>query len=243
MKVSLASPVGDRLEPEFVISLLATLDLLVTRGFSVDWGYTGAAAVLHYARNLICQEQFAAGVDVGVQLDVDHTWSAEDFAAAVECVAGGKADLVGFPYTTRRAEAVEADGAFISPSFLGPEGGPPDLPLKGFEFNGYRYIEVDSVGAGLLVYSRRLLEKMMDLTPRDGEPWLSTKMPMSDVWLFDFDKLDGSRLGEDVYFCRRWRKLGGKVYCSVDAQVGHIGKAVYGSDFTQVVARYPSLIE
>jgi hypothetical protein len=44
-----------------------------------------------------------------------------------------------------------------------------------------------------------------------------------------FDRMpgDGSYVGEDVSFCRRWRFLGGEVFGLFGAEIGHVGTHVF----------------
>jgi len=49
--------------------------------------------------------------------------------------------------------------------------------------------------------------------------------------------------GEDVYFCNKWRELGGKVYCHRDAIVAHIGKTTFAASFQLAISSMPIEIE
>ena len=49
-------------------------------------------------------------------------------------------------------------------------------------------------------------------------------------FLYDFFGMfvwDGVLLNEDVAFCRRWRDLGGQIWCDPDIDLHHHGSKVY----------------
>lgn len=69
-------------------------------------------------------------------------------------------------------------------------------------------IEVEAVGAGFLMVSRELLEKMAT----EYEP------PMAWFWE---PIQDGLHVGEDFGFCQRVRMLGEKVWVDLRVQLGH----------------------
>jgi hypothetical protein len=43
---------------------------------------------------------------------------------------------------------------------------------------------------------------------------------------------DGTRLGEDYSFCKRWRSLAGnEIWAAVDEPIGHVGDMIYGAPY------------
>lgn len=46
---------------------------------------------------------------------------------------------------------------------------------------------------------------------------------------FEYGDNPGERIGEDIWFCRKWRETGGKIYCDavLTRQLGHIGIKKY----------------
>lgn len=229
LKVAIGTAVYDQVEPQYVRSLVRTLALLRDRGHQADWDY-GQSSLLHWTRSHIANQQFQDGADVLVQVDADQKWDAPDLVAAIECVGAGRADVVGFAIPTRR----KVDRIFLSPQFTRVEAGEDAatpttskvvLPLRGFVDENVRYIQVHSV-SGLTVCSRACIERLLVGVGRfhDGTPAL-----------YDFAVVDGERLGEDMYFCSRWRALGGKIHFHADATVSHVGKAVFAGDVRTMI--------
>jgi len=211
LKIFIGSPCYDSMEPEFVGSLLASMDALHDRGHELcDWGYV-RGTLPHFARNTLAFEALSEGADVMVQVDTDHQWKSGDLVAAIECVGAGRVDVVGFAHVTRSDSTLGGD-PFVSPKML------PEKSLRAIRHEGVVYVEVRAVGAGVLVASRRCLERLAEGAPKDkrGQPKLFM-MP--------------DETGEDVYFCQQWQKLGGRIYCHRDAIVAHIGKATFAASF------------
>jgi len=223
LRIFLGSPCYDTMEPEFVGSLIASMDMLRERGHEVcDWGFV-RGTLPHFARNSLAAEALSEEVDVMVQLDTDHQWRSGDLVAAIECIGAGRADVVGFAHVTRSNQTLGGD-PFVSPKML------REKTLRAIQHAGVVYIEVASVGAGIFVVSRRALERLTETATRtrNGLPMLF-KMP--------------DDTGEDFYFCEKWRELGEKVYCHRDAIVAHIGKTTFASSFQLAISGMPIEIE
>lgn len=223
LKVFLGSPCFDMMEPEFVGSLIASMDALRDRGHELcDWGYI-KGSLPHFARNSLAAEAMSEEADVMVQIDTDHQWSSRHLVEAIECVGAGRADVVGYAHVTRNDDTLGGD-PFVSPKML------EDKTLRAIEHESVVYVEVRSVGGGVLVVSRRCLEQLSSSAPKDkrGSPKLF-RMPEES--------------GEDTYFCDQWRQLGGKVYCHRDAIVAHIGKTTFASSFKLAISDMPIEID
>jgi|HubBroStandDraft_2_1064218.scaffolds.fasta_scaffold03524_10 hypothetical protein len=219
LKIFIGSPCYDSMEPEFVGSLIATMDALHDRGHELcDWGYI-RGTLPHFARNALAAEAMSEGADVMVQIDADHQWKSGHLVEAIECVGAGVADVVGFAHVTRSNDTLGGD-PFVSPKLF------KEKSLRAIRHEGVVYVEVRAVGTGILVASRRCLEQLSSSAPKNkrGQPKLFM-MP--------------DETGEDVYFCDQWRQLGGKVYCHRDAVVAHIGKTTFAASFQLAVRDMP----
>jgi hypothetical protein len=223
LKIFIASPCYDSMEPEFVGSLLASMDALRERGHELcDWGYV-KGTLPHFARNAIAAEAVDEGADVMVQVDTDHQWGSTNLVEAIECVGSGSADVVGFPHVTRSDDTLGGD-PFVSPKLF------KEQALRAIRYAGVVYVEVRAVGTGVLVVSKRCLERLSESAPKNkrGQPKLFM-MP--------------DETGEDTFFCDKWRELGGKVYCHRDAIVAHIGKTTFAASFQLAIRDMPIEVE
>lgn len=81
-------------------------------------------------------------------------------------------------------------------------------PLPETEITDDPVMPVEMVGAGFLMVTRGLLEKM---AAEYGEPMPWFAMPI----------IDGRHMGEDVEFCRRVWEIGSQVYVDIGVQLSH----------------------
>lgn len=92
-------------------------------------------------------------------------------------------------------------------------------------------LEVKDVPFGFARIKRACIEKMIEAYPED---WFNsnTKERMKCFALFNTEIRDHTFWGEDYYFCRRWREIGGRVFCDPNIRLAHVnsdGKAFSGS--------------
>jgi hypothetical protein len=82
LKIFLGSPCYDSMEPEFVGSLIASMDMLHDRGHELcDWGFV-KGTLPHFSRNALAAEAMSEEADVMVQIDVDHQWASKHLVEA-----------------------------------------------------------------------------------------------------------------------------------------------------------------
>jgi hypothetical protein len=108
------------------------------------------------------------------------------------------------------------------------------LPIAGF-VDGDGFVEVAEAPTGFMVIRREVFKKMMlrypelNYTP-DGPP----NHPEAHLhWLFFDCMVDPESrryLSEDYAFCRRWRDMGGKVWCDMNSKLEHLGQHMYRGD-------------
>ena len=100
-------------------------------------------------------------------------------------------------------------------------------------------IEVKDAGTGFMCIKREVIEKMIKAMP-ELEYKKEVRFLMNDKddgtrWaIFDgeIDKEDGRYLSEDYLFCRRWQRLGGKVWLDPEIILTHMGTyAFQGNKF------------
>jgi hypothetical protein len=117
----------------------------------------------------------------------------------------------------------------------------PDIMWRGSDGTGggrFQLAEVDYMGFGFMLLSRRCVEAMTERYRE--ELWYRDKMMgvrMDIVALFQLMIKPGTRelLSEDYAFCERWRAMGGKVYCATDP-ASHVGGHLFRGHQHQVVA-------
>lgn len=105
-------------------------------------------------------------------------------------------------------------------------------------------LEVEAVPAGFVCLSRSMLERMC-------EAYADLKFSFREVpggvayGLFDAEwETDDTglrhKLGEDYSFCKRWRKLGGRIYVDPQISMGHLGTKLWQGRLADKFAAPPS---
>jgi hypothetical protein len=96
-------------------------------------------------------------------------------------------------------------------------------------------LEVEAMPAGFVCLSRSMLERMIGVYT--SLKFSFEQCPGGVAWdLFDgFWEADETGLrhksGEDYSFCRRWRDIGGKVWCDPHISMGHAGMKLWQGRF------------
>jgi len=216
--VMLATPVADKVETDTVQSVEGLRDYLMQLGYQVPPWQFCKGGLVDANRNLIAEWMLESRCTVLVQFDADHVFKPADVAPAVNFVASGRADVVGFAHPWKRDTREGGRlGNLVSPRLF------DDYSKHTYQvFQGRQFMSVWGVGTGILVTSRRCLEKMYSTARAFGD----------SAHRAIFDAKTG--YGEDLAFCNDWReKHGGVVWCDAQADIGHIGSKVYHGDLAE----------
>ena len=107
------------------------------------------------------------------------------------------------------------------------------------------YLQVDGVGAGVLMFSREVISEMLLKLPEIVDPFPINKHPASELILAQgltrlirpFDpivNMEIGRLSEDLSFSRRWKYgCGGEVWANIRHPVGHIGNHEFRASYEE----------
>ena len=97
-----------------------------------------------------------------------------------------------------------------------------------------RYVACAEGGAGFLCLSREAVVKLVAGVETYGGERNGQPRRCPDLFRSVVD--GGVRIGEDQYLCRRWRALGGTVWCAVDAKLAHVGTGgVFEGDYARFI--------
>lgn len=189
----------------------------------------------HKARNAICHVFMQSPCTHLLFIDADIEFDAYDIIKMVESdkpIVGGLnykntilwdkiAELANRKgdknYTIDYIKAISKDYNFI----------PKDNDMNNVDLT-QDYIEVDAVGTGVLLMKKEALKQIQDAYVTDR--YLDTE---GSVFRFFDNAMKMTSLvntnvyeSDDVFFCNRWRELGGKVYLYTKFQCKHWG--MYG---------------
>jgi len=87
-------------------------------------------------------------------------------------------------------------------------------------------LDVEGVPAGFMRLSRRCLERM-SAAYESGWYADSSVSTGRAVSLFEFSVQNHARYSEDIFFCQRWRELGGKVWVDPKLTLTHHGEKAW----------------
>jgi hypothetical protein len=91
------------------------------------------------------------------------------------------------------------------------------------------FIEVDGVGAGVLLIQRGAIEQMLKKLPNLSDKTAPKTSPIARnldrlIRAFDPVTTGAGRLSEDFSFCHRWRnECGGEIWASTERKITHVG--------------------
>lgn len=196
---------------EHAKSLFETTTACLMNGIPYSHAFSIGNALIHDARNRMVGWFMASPATDLLFIDADIAWDASD---AIKLITSPH-DVIGGAYRQKRDDAEMYNVANPVPGATG-------------------LIECDYLGTGFLKISRRAIERMTEALPEtryqdsDGNPIHA---------IFDTANIDGTFIGEDALFCRRWRELGGKVFMAPGMTLWHVGRKAYGGNFAQLIAR------
>lgn len=208
-----------------VAAIMGAVNVMTTqKGWNASFNFRVGDSILPRARNAeLANALHDPDVTDLIQIDADTYCSAEELAKLVE----HPVDIVGAPYRTRNEPL-----SWPSVRWLHQDVAPD--PSNGL-------LEVEGIGTGLIRISRNAIQKLYDSEPRDyGDP---TCKPGRAKPIFFFDVVDGHLWGEDIVFCRKWRALGGKVWCDPSITTAHIGTQSFVGNLGKYLSEQPENIQ
>lgn len=189
MTILVAMPVYDGKVPvQTVKSLLDERAAAVMVGDDLLVEFLSGCSHPGQGRNQLAQAFMDSNCERLVFLDSDVTWDVGNLIK----IARYPVDFVGGCYRHKREEETY------------PIHWLPDPKLKGLHSNEFGLIEVASLPGGFTSLSRNVFESLKDAHPEREFEFMGHKM--HGYFEMPFNS------GEDGYFCKSWRDIGGKVF-------------------------------
>lgn len=103
-------------------------------------------------------------------------------------------------------------------------------------------IEVMDASTGFFLVQRIVFEKMIQAYPElhyKNDSSIDPKFNPHCYALFDtwLDPDDNRYLSEDYTFCRRWQKIGGKIWLDPNTRLSHVGAFTFPGDVSRLFGR------
>lgn len=191
-------------------SLSETCKLGLTQNINVFCIYMSYDALVQRARNDIVQLALESNVDDLVFVDCDVDWLPKDFFKLLS----HKADVVGGVYPKKSDDETYP------------------VKLKDARVPGQGLVEVDGLPMGFTRITRNALKLVWETSKEYREPHkVKPNRMVFDIGIND----QGYLVSEDIAFCDKWKKLGGKLYLDPDIDLGHVGTKRWTGNFSKWV--------
>jgi len=197
----IATPAYDgRLSTAYTHSLLQTQVALAVNGIGMAPIFETGNALLEYARNLLVDRFLQSKAEALMFIDSDIGWDARDVLTLYK----SGYEVVGGVAPMRH------DGEGFCAKVIPHQSG--------------IYLDVEHVGTGFLLIRRTAFEKM------DVPVFTDPRSKRAVKAFFEVVIENGQMYGEDVEFCRRWRKVG-KIKVFPDMNLRHIGSKSWTGNY------------
>lgn len=225
--VFIATPMyGGMCYGAYAKSLFNTMKTLLDNGIEVQFRDVYNDSIVSTARNTLTGLFLKSGCDYLLFIDADQTFKPEDVLRMID----EDKDVLGAVIPKKEINwhvVKEAVKQNIDIDLLARCTGSFNLAGnidQNTDFN--KPFEVDHIGTGMMLIKRKVFEKLMSevesYTYSEGRvQGLDIGEKMYEFWKVTVN--NGMLTGEDVYFCKLWQKLGGKVYAVAYPRVSHIG--------------------
>lgn len=215
----------------FTRSLLKLQQVCMARGITLYWEYEANESLITRARCRMLTQFIENPMFTHVMwIDSDITFEPEQFLALLDADVG----VIAAAYPLKRyffqeeGEPAKPTAAILQYAYS-IDGGQAKI-IDG------RRIEALDVATGFMLIQRDVIEQMIEAYPESFVSDSVGDAGKRHYLLFD-TMLDGDRfLSEDYAFCRRWQKLGGKVYLDIPAsRLAHSGTVTYVGDLPEAL--------
>ena len=216
---------------EYTQSLLGTIAAFQMLGIRCDLTQIVGDSILPRARNQLVARFLSSGAEDALFIDADMQWQPSDvlrLLSSDQLMIGGAC--------RRRLEMAESDPRSWCIRFKPDSGGRIKEDNRGA-------IEVEGAGLGFLRVSRRVFERLIAAHPdwkRPGTIFMTPPEREHYHRFFRFPDEDAEELGEDFFFCRAWRELGGTAWIDPRLAIGHVGSKIYRGSVYALLHRAPS---
>ena len=145
--------------------------------------------------------------------------------------------FIGIPKAVRARKSVS-----ISAQVSG-QAGTPEPKVIQQQLKVEPFMEVESCGAGIMLISRKAIDRMIQCCPDIVDTVRFKRHPFiakdfKDKFLTPFNPIstDKRSMSEDISFCYRWTdKCGGKIFAAADAKILHVGQQIVEGRYSDSV--------
>jgi len=222
IRVFIAIPTVGPLCAETAVSLFSGKEALLAAGIESELVICAYGCHVDDQRNMLVKEFLESTCNVFVFIDSDVQFDAEDLVRLIhhdrDVVAGV------YPY---KQDDTDFPVMFIPGEIWSDEAG---------------LIEVKGVPTGFLKIKRSVFEKLYEVVSKYVARRVDTPVYRIPL-VFERVMTNGARYGGDYEFCRKWRKIGGKIHVDPEMYFAHIGSKSYSGSLGNHLRKKSGLID
>lgn len=204
LRVAVGIPAGRDFHALTVKSLIETFTKCQTMGIPAQLALVAGNAVIQWARDEVIDLFLQSDCNRLFWIDSDIVWNPNDFMRML--ALSQKRDIVCATYPAKK----EPTTFYIN----------HDPPLVSDDLGLF---EVKGVGLGFTVMSRKVVEKLVEFSPKAVDQITGKQIAQ----VFRVGMKDGTRIGEDMAFFEDARNFGFKVYLDPLVKLKHLGLKQY----------------
>ena len=204
------------------LSLVNSLRFMDQNGVDINYIVELQNSIVDSARNNLVHEFLKEPLQQTlIFIDSDMMWDPNDLLRL--CAWSTLYPIVAGMYSSKSD----------TPKFLGDYWKDPEVnQVMG---NEYGLIKMTGLGLGFCAIQRSVFEIMKGST----KTYRDARTGESVYRFFSTTDLDGSFVGEDIYFLRRWTKeFNGELWIDPEIKLGHIGQKIYKGDVIKSITDY-----
>jgi hypothetical protein len=200
-------------------ALNETSKIGLTKGINVLAVYMSYDALVQRARNDVFKIAVDANVDDLFFIDCDVDWQPADFFKMLEHDVA----IVAAPII-KKSDAIHTYSVKLTRELVVQDNG---------------LIEVDGCATGMMRVRADAIQQIW----ADSKEYREKHKPEPSRMVFDVKVVDGEIWSEDIVFCDKWIKMGGKIYIDPSVNCGHSGEKRWISCFGDFIKDYKSPAE
>ena len=228
MKIVISTPFYEvKAYSPYIVSLINSIRVLDE--LKIEWDYyeLSGDSYVDRAKNSLIHRFLQSDATHIFMVDSDLAWDVEGFARVLKAALAG-CEVVG--------------GAYPNKNNWSTYGAIPNIDaesgmIMGKEMAGMRLMDMLGIPGGFIIYSREAIERtrpnLNSYTNWDkdekGEPRQVTYL---ECFRCNIEP-DGGRIGEDIYFQRRYREAGGMLWCEPNVNFQHFGVKGWAGNFNE----------
>lgn len=242
LRITIATPCYDEtVTTHYLRSIVGFIQEASRKGVVVRLITIGKDSLITRARNNLVriflddeESHYLLFVDSDIGFEPQTVWRLLAYDKDVTCAIYPKKDII-WPLVKKGVEeGVSLEG-------LQSYGLDYNITLVANTYIENGFVEVQEAATGFMLIKKRVLLKMKEAYPElkyipENRHGSKDERFTSDNNYAFFDTMIEEKtkryLSEDYTFCRRWQKLGGKVYADLTSRLTHTGVYTFKGDMT-----------